>query len=208
MPGRGFAILSDKDEDVCKAAHGLALVPEALQLAEEWDPPFHESNEGAPMVSAACFLNSHPVRIGEHRQDRLGQMISTMSHQLFHAPLPLQNSPPVPCCLCRVYCPTDVLQRHRRRACLLVALPIRFLACNPAVRGLPAYRAALESRTLRATVGAALRGRRHRRGRAGRDQGQDPSHLHPQPFKIDCKNSTDQAARREGLRSKIAIPCR
>ena len=103
--------------------------------------------------------------------------------QLFHAPLPLQRLPPVPCCVCCVQFQSDVLQRHRRqerrRACLLVALPIRALALGPAVRGVLAARAALEPHTLLAAVGATLRACRHRRGRAARA---NPFHQLRLPF--------------------------
>ena len=146
------------------------------------------------------------MRPREHRQDLRADIIRLMSHQLFHAPLPLQNPPPVPCCTCRVDFRSDVLQRHRRRASLLVALPIRVLALSPAVRGLLAARAALEPHTLLAAVGAALRARRHRRGCAARTRSlpsapSPPSYpasrscpFQPDPgLKIDCKNGTDQA---------------
>jgi len=127
------------------------------------------------MVLAAGCLKSHQVRIGEAREDHQAAIISQASHQLFPAPLPLQTPPPIPCCLCRVQFRGDVLQSHRWRALFLVALPIRVLACSPAVTGLLAARAALEPRTLLAAVGASLHARRHRRGRGARERSLPPA---------------------------------
>ena len=127
------------------------------------------------MVFAASCLKSHVVRPREGLEDLRADIIRMRSHQLFHAPLPLQNPPPIPCCMCRVDFRGDVLQRHRRRARFLVALPIRVLALGPAVKGLLAARAALESHTLLAAMSAAFRTRRHRRGRAARARSLPPA---------------------------------
>ena len=139
-------------------------------------PRFLQSDAGARIVFVARCSKSRLVRPREGREDHragidgwdvIGSSMRQMGReQLFHAPLPLQNPPPAPCCMCRVDFLVDALHRHRWRAVLLVALPIRVLACSPAVRGSLAARAALQTHALFATMGAALRTLRHRRGRA------------------------------------------
>ena len=118
---------------------------------------------------------SHLVRPREGLEDIRADIIRLASHQLFHAPFPLQNPPPVPCCQRRLNFGSDVLHRQRRRAGFFVARPVQVLACSPAVRGLLAARAALQPRTLLAAVNAALRPCRHRRGCTARARSLPPA---------------------------------
>ena len=64
---RCFLVLSLKNNTVCQDAKTFSLVPEALQLAEEFDPLFVNSDDRDRVIIFARFAQSEIVRPREYR---------------------------------------------------------------------------------------------------------------------------------------------
>mmetsp|Transcript_30301 Transcript_30301/g.72070 ORF Transcript_30301/g.72070 Transcript_30301/m.72070 type:complete len:241 (+) Transcript_30301:700-1422(+) len=144
--------------------HCLALVPEALHLAEEFDAACLEPGDRGGSKVRSFRVHSLEVRVLECLDDPFAGAIHRLPaklrccKQLIHAPLPLENSLPVSGGLCR----SDLLEDlhlccnvQRLVATLLVHLPSRPLALRSAVGDEHAAQAALEILALLPTVGTA-----------------------------------------------------
>ena len=76
-----------------------------------WDSPFFQSNERACKVCEPCCAQSRRECCAKKSEGPFAAGIRAICHQLFHAPIPLQHPPPVPCGVGRVQIRSDVAQK-------------------------------------------------------------------------------------------------